>query len=316
MNFPLLRQIFNELAASQMHWLLWHSMKWAVIGALLGLLGSLVIMQLFRRIGWYQSGWRRAGWIRWPLWVVSVTVCVLLAAAAGLCRGLARGTEHVLLNSQLATKVFPVVGDALADGLAGFQLYAASTNSGAATRTNVMAGVESFRSGGWELNVPLLQSRLDQMEAGAISNVVANLESNLVARTPQLQSGLPNVLLHQSLNFASKLIIERKIHSELKSRKLDQRYAALRAGLLSEAQKSGAPDTIARAELSAFTVRELVVPGLMVPIRMLLAEQAVLLLLLAALAALLPAPAFRFTLGRVKAKPPQTSATATAQPGG
>lgn len=316
MNFQLLRQILNELAASQVQWLLWHSIKWAVIGALLGLLGSLMIIHLFKRLGWYRSGWRHAGWIRWPLWLGTVTLCVLLAGAAGLCRGLARGSEHVLLNSQLATKVFPVVGDALADGFAGFQAYASSTNSGAAIRTNVMAGVESFRSGGWELNVPLLQSQLDRMEAGAISNVVVTLESNLVARTPQLQSGLPNVVLHQSLTFVSKLIVERRIHSELKNRKLDQRYAALRTGLLAEAQKTGAPDTIARAELSAFTVRELVVPGLMVPIRLLLTEQAIFLLLLAALAALLPALAFRFTLGRAKARPSQTSATAATLPGG
>jgi hypothetical protein len=85
MNSQLLKQIVNELAASQLHWLLWFSAKWTVLGALIGLITGIVFILLFKRFGWYQSGWRLAGWVRWPLWIFSVMLCALLAATAGLC---------------------------------------------------------------------------------------------------------------------------------------------------------------------------------------------------------------------------------------
>lgn len=303
MNSQLLKQILNELAASQVHWLLWFSSKWAVVGALVGLMVGIVSILLFKRVGWYRSGWRFAGWVRWPLWIISVTLCTVLAAAAGLCKGFSQGAEQVLQKSQLATKVFPVVGDALADGLAGLQSYAALTNSMDAARTNLMARVEDFRAGEWELDVPRLQQQLDELSASAVSNVVTSIETNLVARSPQLQSGLPGALFHHALSFGRKFIVERKIRSEVKDRKLDAFYDRARNGLLAAAKASGAPETVSRRELSDFTVQQVVVPSVMWPVRIMLNEQKLIFVLLTVVAAVLPAVAFRFTLGLIKAKP-------------
>ena len=81
--------------------------------------------------------------MRWPLWITSVAFCVVLAAGAGLCKGVAQGADEVLHKSQLATKVFPVVGNAIADGLAGLQTYAGQTNSTETMRSNVVARIEA-----------------------------------------------------------------------------------------------------------------------------------------------------------------------------
>jgi hypothetical protein len=303
MNSQLLKQILNELAASQVQWLLWFSAKWAVVGALLGLVAGILITLLFKRIGWYRSGWRFAGWVRWPLWIVSVTFCTVLAAGAGLCKGFSQGAEQVLQKSQLATKVFPVVGNALADGLAGLQSYAALTNSAEASRTNLMARVDAFRAGEWELDVPKLHQQLDELSASAVSNVVTSIETNLVARSPQLQDGLPGALFHHALAFGRKFIVERKLHSEVKDRKLDAFYDKARNTLLAAAQTSGAPETVTRQELSDFAVQQAVVPSVMWPLRIMLNEQKLIFVLLSVLAAVLPAPAYRFTLGLIKPKP-------------
>jgi hypothetical protein len=301
MNSQLLKQIVNELAASQLHWLLWFSAKWTVLGALIGLITGIVFILLFKRFGWYQSGWRLAGWVRWPLWIFSVMLCALLAATAGLCKGLSQGAEQVLQKSQLATKVFPVVGGALADGLAGLQSYGALTNS--ASRTNIMAQVEAFRAGEWELNVPKLHQQLDELSADAVSNLAISIETNLVARSPQLQSGLPGALFHHALVFGRKFIVERKIHSEMKDRRIDAFYDRARNALLAAAKASGAPETLSRQELSDYAVQQVVVPSVMWPLRIMLNEQKLIFVLLALLAAVVPGVAYRFTLGLIKAKP-------------
>lgn len=303
MNSQLLKQILNELAASQLHWLLWFSAKWTVLGALIGLITGVVAVLLFNRVGWYRSGWRFAGWIRWPLWIISIMLCALLAASAGFCKGLSQGAEQVLQKSQLATKVFPVVGNALADGLAGLQSYAALTNSADASRSNLMARVEAFRAGEWELNVPKLQQQLDELSASAVSNVVTSVETNLVARSPQLQDGLPGVLFHHALAFGRKFIVERKLHSEVKDRKLDAFYDRTRGALQTAAKAKGAPETVTRQELSDYAVQQVVVPSVMWPLRIMLNEQKMIFVLLTLFAAVLPGVAFRFTLGLIKAKP-------------
>ena len=305
MDSQLFKQILGEMAASQLHQLLWYSAKWAVLGGLLGLVVGIGLTLLFKRIGWYQSGWRFAGWIRWPLWIACVAFCVVLAAGAGLCKGVSQGADEVLHKSQLATKVFPVVGNAIADGLAGLQTYAGQTNSTETTRSNVVARIEAFRTGEWELDVPLLQRQLEELSASAVSNIVVKIETNLVARSPQLQSGLPGALFHHALQFGTTYLVERKVHSELKNRKLDTFFDKAKNTLLAVARSSGNPDTITYPELSEFAVQEVVAPSVMFPIRVALKQQAIAFLLCTVLAAILPALAFRFTLGLIKAKAAQ-----------
>lgn len=296
----LWRQVVSELGATQAHQFLFISIKWAVLGGLLGLLLAILAIIAFKKFGWYRSGWRFAGWIRWPLWILTVVACVGLVGSAGFFVGVIRGSEHVLLRSQLATKVFPEVGDALADGVAAAQLFLAETNAAARSSTNLSARIEAFRSGAWEVNAPEFLRQLDALQSAAVTNIVSEIEQKIVSSSPQLQSGLPNKLVHHSLRLLGTMVVERKINSELHRAKLDDFYHAFRDRFVSEARKQGAPDTIGHRELSGFLVTEAVVPSVMKPIRIFAGGQAKFFLLCAAFGLVLPAGAFRITCGRVK----------------
>ncbi len=311
----LWRQIVNELGATQAHQFLLISVKWAVLGGFVGLLVGALAVIASQKLGWYRSGWRFAGWVRWPLWILTVITCAGLVGGAGFFVGVIRGSERVMLHSQLATKVFPEVGDALADGMAAVQIYLSETNTAARSGTNISLRLETFRSGAWEVNAPEFLRQLDNLQAGAVSNVVADIEQKITSNSPSLQSGLPNQLLHHSLRLFGTMVVERKINSQLHRAKLDDFYHAFGDRLVAEARKHGAPDTIGHRELSAFLVTEAVVPGVMKPIRMFAGNQAKMLLFLAALGAVLPAAVFRFTCGRVQPAPAPTQPAGHRMPG-
>jgi len=303
-SWQLGRQIFDELVASQAHQFLFISIKWAVLGGLLGLVVGILAIIVFRKIGWYRSGRRFAGWVRWSLWLLCVMACTGLVGTAGFFIGVIRGSEHVMLKSQLGTKVFPMVGDALADGIAGVQIYLSETNTVSLSSSNITTQMDGFRRGDWEVNAPEFLRQLDTLSAGAASNLIVQVEANLVANRPQLQSGLPNKLLHHTLRLVGTVIVEAKIQSEVKRWHLDDFYHAVRDRLVTEARKHGRPDTITQPELSAFLVREVVVPSVMKPIRMFANSQIKMFLFLALLSLVMPAATFKYTCGRVKAPPP------------
>ena len=293
------RQIIEEIAASQAHIFLFIAFKWAVLGSLLGLVVGILANYIFHKIGWYRSEWRHARWIRWTLWIISVGLCTFLIGSAGFCKGIIRGSEHVVLKSQLATKVFPKLGDALADGVAAVQTYLSDTNAASRSETNITAKIDEFRNGTWEVNAPVFVRQMDEIQSGAVSNIVFDIEKQIVVSTPQLKSGLQNKLLHQTLRTFGAVLVQRKMESELKQLELDDLYHALRERLVSEARKQGDPNTISHPQLSAFFVKEAIVPSTIKPIRIFVGNQAMLFLLLASLSPVLPALVFRFTCKRI-----------------
>lgn len=296
----LARQILHEIAASQIHHLLWASIKWATLGALLGLALAIVAIILFRRAGWYRSEWKHAGWIRWPLWISTVIFCPLLLGTAGFWKGAIHGSERVLLKSQMATDVFPKAGDVVADGVAAIQVFLTDTNSATRSETNLTARVGAFRNGEWEVNAPAFVRQMDEISADAMAGFVAALEAKAVASHPRLQTGLGRTLLHQSLGGFGAALARKKLDSEMKRLGVADFYHALRDRLVVEARQHGDPDTINHRELSAFIVKEAIVPSLMKPIRTFAGGQAKLFVLLALLAAVLPPAGFRAACGRVK----------------
>jgi hypothetical protein len=303
-NGQFVRQIFDEVLASQAPQFLFLTLKWAVIGGLLGLVVAILSLILFRKLGWYRSAWRFEGWVRWPLWILTVLAAAGLVATAGFFVGVIRGSEQVMRHSQLATKVFPLVSDALADGVAAAQVFLSDTNATTRSQTNITARIENFRQGEWEVNAPALLRQLDELQSGAVSNLVAEVEARLVAGSPQLQSGLPNKLLHHSLRLMGTMVVERKVNQELKRAHADDFYHAVRDRLVSAARQRGSPDTITHQELSEFLVQEVVVPGVMKPIRVFAGGQVKVFLVLALLSVVIPPGAFKLTCGRAKQKTP------------
>lgn len=104
-------------------------------------------------------------------------------------------------------------------------------------------------------------------ESSAITKGLARLEQSAFECSPQLKGGLSGKLLHQLLHGLGRLLVERKVASELKNWGADGIYFAIRENLKTTAAKVGNPDTIARGEISAFLVHEGIIPGVMQPIR-------------------------------------------------
>jgi hypothetical protein len=119
----MLKQILKEVADSQAHHFFLITIKWAVIGGLAGLLFGVLSLVLFRKCGWYRSAWRFERWVRWPLYGLVALGCAALLGSAGFFVGVIHGSEFVFKHSQLATKVFPEVGGAIADGVAIAQTW-------------------------------------------------------------------------------------------------------------------------------------------------------------------------------------------------
>ena len=296
----MLKEILKWVADSQSHQFLFIAVKWAVIGGLAGLLFGVLSLVLFRKCGWYRSGWRFERWVRWALYVLVVVACAGLLGSAGFFIGVIRGSEFVFKHSQLATKVFPEVGGAIADGVVIAQTWLQNTNAGNRSRTNLAAVVTAFHDGTVEVNAPLLLQQLDNLQSGAASNIVSEIEQEVANRRPEFKDGFPNWLLRRSLGLSLRLTVERKLTSEVKRSNLDDAYHAFRDRLVSVAKKKGNPDTITHAELSALLVGEVVEPAAMNPIRAFAGGQAKMFLLFTVLTAVIPAGLFKLTCGRVK----------------
>ncbi|MEY4387494.1 MAG: hypothetical protein RLY20_2777 [Verrucomicrobiota bacterium] len=299
----MLKQILKEGADSQAHQFLFIAIKWAVLSGLIGLFFGIISLVLFRKCGWYRSAWRFERWVRWPLYVLVPVACSSLLGSAGFFVGVIRGSEFVFKHSQIATKVFPEVGGAMADGVMIAQTWLQNTNAESHAKSNLTAVVTAFHDGAIEVNAPLFLEELDTLQSAAASNIVLEIEHEVVTRRPEFKSGLPNWLMHQSLNWSWRLTVERKLSSELKRRNLDDAYKAFRDRLVSSAKMKGNPDTISHADLSALLVDEVVEPAAMTPIRVFAGGQAKMLLFFSVLTAVIPAGLFRLTLGRVEAKP-------------
>lgn len=304
---PLVRRIVQEMVRTQVPQLLLAALQWTLLGVLLGLAAGVLGILVARALGAYRSGWKYAGWIRWPLWLLTVAACLICAGLWGFWKGVVQGGEQVVRKSQLATEVFPEIGNAVADGVAALQVLLAETNATEPSKGNVTNRVAEFRAGTWEVNAPEFVRQLDRVESTTVSNLVAALEREAVARTPMLRTGLPNQALHQVLSAFGSAVLQKKLDSELKRLGVDTAYHALRDQLVSEAARQGDPHTIGRHEISAFIVNEAIIPAIMKPIRSFAGGQATLMLVLALVCAVVPPLGFTLTCGRVK--PPQQPIT-------
>jgi len=300
--------ILREFSRSQATGFFLDVAKGAVLGAAVGVVMALLACWFFSRLGWYDLRIRFARGLRWTVFTLVVLLSALFFSVMGFWSGALRGAERVLAHSQLATDAFPKIAEVIADGMAWVQLHAQHP-----TDTNAIAtGMELFRQGRRELRAPEFATQLDQLRNDTVSGLVKRLEQIALERTPQLKGGVTEKLLHQFLDGIGRLVVEKKATSELKSWGADRIYLAIRTDLVAEAGKTGDTKTISRSELSAFLVREGIVPGIMKPIRS--AARAQQLPLLALALGVLVIPPVCIRLGRSRfggglPKPPVSPAT-------
>jgi len=187
-----------------------------------------------------------------------------------------------------------MLGDAVTDAMAWVQAQAtpnASTNE-------VSARLDAFRAGTWELHASLFLQQLERLKEGVLTNAIAKIEQSALDKAPRLKGGLAEKLLHQFLGGFGRLLVERKVTSELKGWGADRIYLAVRNKLTAEAAKAGVSETITRSELSRFIVREGIVPGIMGPIRSLARGQQWPLIIIAGAIMILPPLCLRLKKNR------------------
>lgn len=255
-------KVLLEFARSQVTGFAFDVLKWTALGAFFGVMMAVLACVIFSRLGWYELQWRFARGLRWTIFTLTVVLSAIFFAMAGFWSGAISGTERVLTKSQLATDVFPRIGEAVADGMAWVQIRASSAND-----TNQFSlRLDEFRAGKWELHASQFLEQLDDLKGDSITNAVTWLEQSALEHTPQLKGGLGEKLLHETLNGLGRLLVEKKVTSELKNYGVDRIYFAIREQLKTEAGRSGDPQTIARGEITVFLIRDGIVPGVMKPV--------------------------------------------------
>ena len=286
-------KVLLEFGRSQMTGFIFDALKWTLLGALVGVILAVLACVIFSRLGWYHLEWRFARGLRWTIFTLTVLLAAVLFSLVGFWSGAIAGTERVLLKSQLATEVFPRVGEVIADGMAWVQIRASSANN-----TNQELKLEEFRAGKWELHAGQFLQQIDELKGDSITNALVWLEQSALENTPQLKGGLGEKILHEILNGLGRVLVEKKVTSELNNYGVDRIYFAVREQLKTEAGKSGDPQTIGRAEISVFLIRDGIVPGILKPVRSTARSQQLPLLCIAVMALIVPPVCIRLARSR------------------
>ncbi|MBM3839471.1 MAG: hypothetical protein FJ398_16175 [Verrucomicrobia bacterium] len=277
--------ILREFGRSQATGFIFDMVKWTLLGAAIGIAVAAVACAVFWRLQWYEISWRFARALRWTLFALATVISGALFGLAGFWSGAIAGSERVLSRSQLATDVFPKIGDAIADAMAWVQVrpqFSTMTND-----VELSSKLAEFRAGKWELHAEEFLQQIASIK-GEVTNLVAKVEQSTLRLAPQLKGGLGEKLLHQFLKGLGRLVVEKKAASELKGWGADRIYYAILQELKTAAANAGHPDTIARSEISSLLVEKGIVPAIMKPIRATARAQQLPLIALALMAIVLP----------------------------
>lgn len=300
----LTRRVIREIAATQAHQFFLATVKWTTLGGLAGVTLSLVWIAATHAAGLFRSGWRYEAWVRWLLWVFLVLATAGALSVAGFWKGVVRGSEQVLLHSQIGTQALPLVGQVAADGMAAIQLYLAETNRSAWSPKEINRRLEAFRDGTWEVNAPGFARDLHLLPAEVATNLLPQLWREAVTRVPQLDQNPMRDFFQQGVRVLEGALSGNRLDGHLEQAGVSAFLKNLREKLVAEAARTGPPETIGRPELAAFMVQEGIVPAILVPIRSFARSQRNLCLLGAALALVGPPLLFRLTCGRVRGEVP------------
>ncbi len=288
--------VLREIVRSQAAGFVLDLVLWSLFGALLGSALAVVACMVFSRAGWYEMRWRFARSVRRTVFATTGLAAAVLLGLAGFWSGSLHGAERVLTKSQLASGVFPEIGNAIADGMAWIHLHAVSR--GNTNEVAMAAALDEFRAGNWELHASHFLAELDGLRLDVTTNFIARLEQSALEHAPRLKGGIGEKLLHKLLGGLGRLLVEKKVASELKHYGADRIYRAIQEQLTTEAAKSGVPETISRRELSEFLVREGIVPGILKPIRSTVRAQQLPLVAITFLVLIAPPLGFRLARSR------------------
>ena len=292
-------KVLLEFGRSQVTGFIFDALMWTLIGAALGIFLAVLACATFSRMGWYHLEWRFARGLRWTIYALTVALSTVFFSLAGFWSGAIAGTERVLLKGQLATDVFPRIGEVIADGMAWVQI-----RSSVAASANHEMKLDEFRAGQWELHAGQFLQQLDDLKGDSITNALVWLEQSALQNTPQLKGGPGEQILHEIFNGLGRVLVEKKVGSELNNYGVDRIYFAVREQLRTEAAKSGNPHTITRQEISVFLIRDGIVPGILKPVRSTARSQQVPLIGIALIILIVPPLCVRLARSRFASPTP------------
>jgi hypothetical protein len=270
--------------------LLFSAALWGALGALAGIILSLMCFFLFRAVGAYRWEWRHAGVFRGLNLAWMIATGMLLVAAIGAVQGARWGLEHQLRNGALGREVMPKLGELLTDASALVVFHVPGKN-GEEPGIGFPPGdpVETYRKGEWELNVADLRQRLERLPEEFTRDQIGDLKEEILRQEPDLAGSAMEPVLDRLLPELIGWFLRREGVRQA------GRYGVtdLMDDLAAEAAAAGHPGTISRPELVRFATERAVFPILTEPVRALAHKATLAAGLILAAAFLLPVLFFR-----------------------
>lgn len=297
------------------------TLLWTTLGGLA--LASVAILGywLSRRLGWYEGG----GWVAFFRTLTAWLLVILgagLGAAAGFGEGLYRAERQILATGVLARSVFPAVGSAGADQMAGL-VWASEVDAkivlDSTAKTQLATRLEDFRQGRWQLPAEKAFGHLDRLERATIDHVVDPVRAQAEEQFPAVADGLGRQILDFTLRKLTELALSEALEEGLEATPVGDSAALLAnpARMVQALRETARQQNglLSHQQIADAIVEWLVVKPLIQALRPLVrANQiaAVLVLLGALLAAPVPfalVAAIRRRLGKNPAPPTPTEST-------
>lgn len=286
----------KDLLLEQVAGLGWILVKWTLLGGMAGLAVAIGGYFLLKRLGAYDWQWRHARWFRWLTLAVMIPSCPVLGASVGFFQGVLRGAEYVLREGPLATRVFPVVGNAGAEILLCIHVVVRKLPD-AASRLELpelpKEELESFRNGRLELNVTELRGSVESAAHRSTDQFLASLHDRILEQYPALKGGLGEKALNLMITEVGRRFLVQKAQTQLTRVGLGYGAEGFFRDLAALAARQGDPNTVSRQELAAFFVEKVVVGGALLQVRAHVRSQQFLLLGIGAAVILIPVLVFR-----------------------
>lgn len=258
------QQVWQELWNTRLDVLLLQALAWGAVGAVLGLLLAVAGTALLRRLGAWTWGWRHARWLRGAGYVLVALGGAVAGGAAGGLQGVSRGAEVVLRESQLATRVFPVAGEAGADLLLVLDQAARAGSVATLDSAALSAALEEFRAGRREVEVDGLVERVRGLSDAVVHEALASV----TARVPGLgDHALLQTVVEASLAAIARRLLARELGKQAEALHLDAFYREVVDELPALAARAGDPRGASRVELAEHLVQRGLVPALLRPLR-------------------------------------------------
>ncbi|MGE0707455.1 MAG: hypothetical protein AB7N76_11090 [Planctomycetota bacterium] len=247
--------LLGELWGLRLQDLIGAVLGYGIAGLVAGGVLGLVAFFALRAWGKLQGEWRGASVARFLAGALVLIGCGLCGAGVGACIGVVRGSDSVLRNSQLGTKVFPEAASALADLTFHLVKVAERRKAGDQDVSFREAELETFRSGKDQLQVAAVRGLGEALSGGVSDELVGSVSNKVLGEVPEDEKGVTRRLMEGCTKELIHLLVTHEVGGATKGK--------LARGALdfdAAAARQAPPATLCHAELKDHYVNKLLVP--------------------------------------------------------